>query len=888
MVILDNSGTMSASTGSGLNSCGRERTRLSDAKCVLSTVVNGYGDIVFGLERFRQVTSGTCSGTCSGCGAGTCPATCTSCAATSLACGTCDPSAATPAAGGCPATGGAASQGEILAPTVEDAQADVLRWVDYACNSCSSAGGNPELGAASTVFTPLAGALRGARRYFEGGDPSFASPINPARTCTPYYVVLITDGTEACSTYADAVLAATELRSTTVGGAVFDIRTYTIGVGITPGSFAATRLGEIAAAGGTTPFFAINEDALSIAFAEILEDSLLVESCNGADDDCDARIDEGFTLYCDRPSGITTARLCADPGDPCDDVDDNCARGTDDEVRNACGLCGPEPLEICDRRDNDCDGLVDEPPADCSCVASSELCDGLDNDCDRIVDEDLSRVCGFDVGVCTTGVETCSDGTWGACSGTLGSAEVCNGLDDDCDGVVDGVTRACGPASVGVCLPGLEVCTAGTWGACAGAVLPAEERCNGLDDDCDGTVDEADPALGASCESSCGGGAIRCVMGDLTCVSDLGMGRVEECNGLDDDCDGVTDEEIAPRGPCDEAGALCVPGEERCVEGRFACVGGSPPEAETCDCEDNDCNDLVDDGASCDATGAGSRCLAAPFCLCARPCEDSEFPCAPGFRCAAPGEPAEGFCVPDACAGRVCPPVDGLPQTCVDGDCVPLCERVECSAPSVCNPANGRCVSDDCYGFPERCPSGTRCIAGECEGALCDEVTCDAGEFCRAGECVGACVGVECGPEQRCEGGACVEDRCAGVTCSAGQVCEPGTGTCVPNRCMPAPRCPRDTVCDPVAGRCVRDPCLDVVCPEGGRCEDGECVGADPRRDAGTFDASVGGRVLAAGSTGCACAASSGARLPSSLALALLALLGVLGARASSRRGGRS
>jgi MYXO-CTERM domain-containing protein len=50
----------------------------------------------------------------------------------------------------------------------------------------------------------------------------------------------------------------------------------------------------------------------------------------------------------------------------------------------------------------------------------------------------------------------------------------------------------------------------------------------------------------------------------------------------------------------------------------------------------------------------------------------------------------------------------------------------------------------------------------------------------------------------------------------------------------------------------------------------------------------VGGRVLAAGSTGCACAASSGARLPSSLALALLALLGVLGARASSRRGGRS
>jgi hypothetical protein len=893
MVILDNSGTMSASTGAGVNSCGRERTRLSDAKCVLSTVVSGYGDIVFGLERFRQVTSGTCSGACSGCGTGTCPATCTGCTATSLSCSACDPSAATPAAGGCPATGGDATQGEILAPIIEDTQPDILRWVDYSCDSCTSGGGNPELGASGTVFTPIAGALRGARRYFEGGDPSFASPINPARTCTPYYVVLITDGTEACSTYADAVRAATELRTTRVGAATFDIRTYTIGVGIAPGSFSAMRLGEVASAGGTMPFFATDEDSLSIAFARILEDSLLVETCNGADDDCDSRIDEGFTLYCDRPGGVTAATLCADPGDPCDGMDDNCARGTEDEVRNACGLCGPVPVEICDRRDNDCDGAVDEPPADCSCIASAELCDGMDNDCDTRVDESLSRGCGFDVGACSVGTETCTAGVWGGCTGSVGSPEECNGIDDDCDGVVDGLTRGCGPMAVGECRPGVEVCAAGAWGACIGAVSPRVELCDGDDNDCDGAVDEADPSVGMACESTCGGGALRCVMGGLACVSDMGAGRAEECNGSDDDCDGLTDEGIGPRGPCDGGGTLCIAGEERCLEGRFQCVGGAPPEPEVCDCVDNDCNEAVDDGASCDAAGAGARCIGAPHCLCARPCDPSEFPCAPGFRCAPPGEVGEGFCLPDECAGVECPPVEGATQVCVAGACVPLCDTVECDETSVCNPVTGRCVSDDCYGFPERCPGGTRCIAGECEGDLCADVDCAEGTFCRAGECVGSCVGVACASGERCEAGACVEDACEGVSCAAREVCDPASGTCVPDACA-SRACPRNTVCEPRSGRCVRDPCLDVMCPGGGRCVAGECVGEAVRADAGApagFDAAVPGQVLAAGGVDCACAVAPRSRPGAAGLLASLVVLGFLvsrAARRARREGGRA
>jgi len=80
-----------------------------------------------------------------------------------------------------------------------------------------------------------------------------------------------------------------------------------------------------------------------------------------------------------------------------------------------------------------------------------------------------------------------------------GATEVCNGVDDNCDGVVDegcggpctgNATEACG-LDVGACVPGTRTCVGGQWGACVGGVEPVAELCdNGVDDNCDGVVDE--------------------------------------------------------------------------------------------------------------------------------------------------------------------------------------------------------------------------------------------------------------------------------------------------------------------------------------------------------------------------------------------------------------
>jgi hypothetical protein len=122
----------------------------------------------------------------------------------------------------------------------------------------------------------------------------------------------------------------------------------------------------------------------------------------------------------------------------------------------------------------------------------TETCDDKDNDCDGQVDEGLSRTCGStDVGPCKFGEEVCRNGVWSECEGSVEPQdETCDDEDNDCDGRIDeNLTRTCG-TNVGNCQEGEQECRDGTWSPCNGDVPPGTETCNTRDDDCDGMTDE--------------------------------------------------------------------------------------------------------------------------------------------------------------------------------------------------------------------------------------------------------------------------------------------------------------------------------------------------------------------------------------------------------------
>ncbi len=389
-----------------------------------------------------------------------------------------------------------------------------------------------------------------------------------------------------------------------------------------------------------------------------------VEICDGIDNNCEGTIDEGCDNdsdgYCDSAmTTIGTPPSCPYGGGDCEDedeainpgskeicatpYDDNCDGNLNDVGGDSCTtyyydsdgdgwgvgvtqcLCAPDGKFTADKS-GDCDDTdVGTNPA------AAEVCgDGIDNNCNGNPNEVGAENCsqffkdgdkdgyGFGASVCMCVAYgeyiaaiggDCNDGDNGVNPGT---DELCDGkdnnclagIDEDCDG--DGDDWCAADKQV-VGKP--PVCPNGG-GDCNDQVPTtypqAEEICDNVDNNCDDVTDEAcDSDKDGWCATGktvinnppvCDGGVDDC--NDLN--SQVYPGKVEICDDIDNNCDGVTDEGCDDDGDnyCDLnmflAGfpSTCTAGGGDCDDTNAVVNPGAP---EICDSLDNNCSAGIDE-----------------------------------------------------------------------------------------------------------------------------------------------------------------------------------------------------------------------------------------------------------------------------------------------------